>query len=313
MSIPDFVDRQDHMIIHSTRSGYRNWNNPYQDPEGNKQGVDGEEPSPGSVNEEDDNDDEDGSLGKRRPHVNDPSATTQEALGPTEEDDGRDIQILDLHSNQPIVSYRGRVFTGEWSANIGTELLFTSHDEKEPLEALRKLSDKTDLVGMSAARISCTPAELWPRPELTDDRLQAARAQNGFAIPIHSDVSGARQPQAAFLERLMAIKSVRGETDLVTVKAVDSRHDMVLDDPIEEARRRKRKKDQARSKERWALLHPPTGEKKRRMRGKTRWLLGSPEGSRNQEVESVPTPPTLAGMVDVARGGDGGGSSEVKD
>ena len=311
MSIPDFVDRQDHLIIHSTRSGYRNWHNPYQDPEGNKQGADEEEPQPLSINDDEDEDDEeDGMLDKtgQGPKEGQGVATANEtSAGGAEQDDAKDIQILDLHSSKPIVGYRGRVFTGEWSANIGTELLFTSHSSREDLPVLRKLSEETDLLGISAARITCIPAELWPRPQEVDDKLQAARAQNGFAIPVHSDVSGSRQPQAAFLERLMAIKAVHGETDLVTVKAVDSRHDMVLDDPVEEARRRKRKKDQARSRERWAALHPPA-EKGRRRRGRAQRWIGSLSGARAQTGESVPTPATLRGMVNASRGGSSHGT-----
>jgi len=314
MSIPDFVDRQDHFIIHSTRAGYRSWHNPYQDPEGNKQGPDEEEPRPASIdeNDEDNDEEEDGVLDKTRLEAKDDQrgAAVKDAPAPLEKDEARDIQILDLHSNKPIISYRGRVFTGEWSANIGTELLFTSHDARKPLPVLRKLSAETDLLGTSAARITCVPAEVWPRPQLADDRLQAARAQNGFAIPIHSDVSGSRQPQAAFLERLMAIKAVRGETDLVTVKAIDSRHDMVLDDPAEETRRRKRKKDQARNRERWATLHPPTTEKRKRRRGRAQQWHGLMEKPRTEAGESVPTPPTLQGMLDVSQGdGDPGTGS----
>jgi hypothetical protein len=36
----------------------------------------------------------------------------------------RTIQILDLHSHTPIISYRGRVFEGRWAENSGTEVLF---------------------------------------------------------------------------------------------------------------------------------------------------------------------------------------------
>lgn len=34
------------------------------------------------------------------------------------------IQILDLHSDHPLFSYRGRLFEGTWAENLGTELIF---------------------------------------------------------------------------------------------------------------------------------------------------------------------------------------------
>ncbi|EHA49270.1 hypothetical protein MGG_00252 [Pyricularia oryzae 70-15] len=42
------------------------------------------------------------------------------------EDKPLQIQIMDLHSEQPIISHKGMVFKGCWSRNIGTELVFTT-------------------------------------------------------------------------------------------------------------------------------------------------------------------------------------------
>ena len=307
MSIPDFINRQEHVIVHSTRAGYRNWHNPYQDPEGAKQDVD-DEPRPVSINgDEGDNDDEeDGVLDNTRRNEQEEQQDVPEPAkeGPvrSERDDATDLQILELHSNKPIFSYRGRVFTGSWSANIGTELLVTGRNaDAPPLPALRKLSDRTDLVGNSAARIACAPAEVWPRPELTDGELVEQRVRNNFAIPIHSDVSGTRLPQAAFLERLMAIKTQRGETDWVTTKATESTLDDVVDDPGEEQQRKKRKRDKARSKARWATLHPPKKAPAGRVVAQkpSRYQAGP-----NVVSVSTTTPATLQGMIEAAsRGG----------
>ncbi|KAJ8128116.1 hypothetical protein O1611_g5524 [Lasiodiplodia mahajangana] len=81
----------------------------------------------------------------------------------TQEDDDINherVQILELHSENPIISYKGRVFSGQWSENTTTELLFTRHDEENPLPVLRHLDDGVDLLAASSARINVTERAL---------------------------------------------------------------------------------------------------------------------------------------------------------
>ncbi|OAQ96325.1 hypothetical protein LLEC1_03729 [Akanthomyces lecanii] len=94
-----------------------------------------------------------------------------------------DIQILELHSDHPLISYRGRLFEGEWAEIIGTEALLARHDDKKPLPALRQVPDNIDLLGAVSSRI---------------------------------DRTGARRQQARFLENIMALKKMKGQTDNVT-------------------------------------------------------------------------------------------------
>lgn len=51
------------------------------------------------------------------------------------------IQIMDLHSEQPIISHKGMVFKGCWSRNIGTELVFTSPLEGDDTAATSTMEE----------------------------------------------------------------------------------------------------------------------------------------------------------------------------
>jgi len=134
----------------------------------------------------------------------------------------KDIQILELHSGQPIVSYRGMVFTGEWTQTIGTELLFVGNNPDDPLPILRRLPQGVDLFGASAARLTCTQTQLRPRRLVEQsDRMRKVRRINNFMIDVTADTTDERRPQADFLEQLMAVKKAKGEKDKVTVYTAD--------------------------------------------------------------------------------------------
>lgn len=48
-----------------------------------------------------------------------------------EDREEQQIQIMDLHTERPLIAHRGMVFTGTWANNIGTELIFTEPLDKE--------------------------------------------------------------------------------------------------------------------------------------------------------------------------------------
>lgn len=146
-----------------------------------------------------------------------------------------DIQILDLHSENPMVTYRGHVFSCSWAENIGTELLFTKKDAAKPLPTLRSLPDDIDLLAASSARLISRPVQLKPKPasqqtssKKTQIQNQAPvtdSQQNEFSpdmvpvIPFDANSSAARKSQASFLTALSALKLRKGETDQVTIIA----------------------------------------------------------------------------------------------
>lgn len=127
-----------------------------------------------------------------------------------------DVQILDIHTTKPLVSYNGHVFVCRWSENIGTELLFMPHDPSNALPKIRSLGEdsRVDLLAASSARIVSTSVRLQkhsvaPEPKAKYVRKAKPKIQRGQ--------SEARNTQAAFLEQLIQIKEEAGEEDNVTV------------------------------------------------------------------------------------------------
>lgn len=215
-----------------------------------------------------------------------------------------EIQVLDLHSDNPIISYKGRIFSGNWASNIGTELVFGAHDEvaDRGLPYLRTLPGGVDLMAASSARILTIPADLRPKKlrsgsrsgtpsgagasatqsafwhqvqpfqnrRTQPDRYRSLRREAGIEIPIAHDKHGRRKPQARFLENLMAIKRRRGEMDEATTMTKDTSRDLVDPevDPEEASLQKKRARDrkrQARQK-----IERANAPKKKR-RGGNRW------------------------------------------
>lgn len=204
----------------SGRGGYhyKHWAGPHRKPD---------EPKHHRILSDDENDDEpalepedDAEMDQTQLDPNmDKTADNFDADG--ESDPAADIQVLDLHSDKPMFAYKGKVFEGQWSRNLGTEVIFTEHDAEDPIPALRHLPGGVDMLAASWSRINTTEKRLEPRHEAAakDDPLKEIRRQHGIHIPITADKTGERKRQTRFLENLMALKVKRGEKDEVTVYA----------------------------------------------------------------------------------------------
>lgn len=292
MSHKDLVKTPDYYVM-NTRGGYRVWMNPLfqQDAKSTKASTFGDEDDNGGDDDQlpepegqdDDNIDE---VRPRREDVQD-----NEERSPKDTDPDKsvgDIQILELHSKNPIIAYRGRVFSASWASNIGTELLFAEQDPaaEGALPALRHLPGDIDLLAASSARLLTSLIELKPieddtpgglaaEREAREKRLERARQKHNISIPVVGDRYGKRAPQARFLENLMAIKRLRGETDEVTVHTMETRQNDVEDDPEEMVERRKRAKATERhrknSHKRQELMRASLGDAHR-------WGGGRPRG-----------------------------------
>lgn len=135
------------------------------------------------------------------------------------------LQILDLHTENPIITYKAHTFSCSWAENIGTELLFTIHDSTKPLPVLRSLSDNVDLLAASSARLVSKSIKLVPKTPARFAKYGVRNQESlgprtgGITIPIGRGTSESRREQARFLERLMEIKHQKGEEDAVTVVA----------------------------------------------------------------------------------------------
>ncbi|KAK1469160.1 hypothetical protein CPAR01_03846 [Colletotrichum paranaense] len=170
-----------------------------------------------------------------------------------ESEQAAEIQILDLHSDKPMFAYKGKIFEGQWTRNLGTEVIFAEHEHEDPIPALRHLPGGVDMLAASWSRINTTEKRLEPKHEAAakDDPLKDIRRQHGIHIPITADKTGERKRQTRFLENLMALKVKRGEKDEVTVYA----HAAPKPTDIGSNSRRKRRKPL------------PDGPKKRASRG----------------------------------------------
>ena len=157
-----------------------------------------------------------------------PGAGQGEASTPADETtkEPAQVQILDLHSGNPIVSYNGLVYSCEWARNIGTELLFAAHEPESKLPVLRNLPSNVDLLAASSARIISKSLILEPKVPKRARSPSEPWNNRGYEpdvrIPVGYQAKAKRKDQARFLERMMDIKKAKGEKDLVTVN-VDKR------------------------------------------------------------------------------------------
>ena len=142
----------------------------------------------------------------------------------TSVDDGR-IQILDLHSANPIISYRNQIYSCSWASNIGTELLLADGSQGSHCPALLSKPDYT-LLAASSLRLVSEQAQLAQKTSMTTEERADIEStgleQEQYAegkIPVGPGAQPSRYKQARFLERLMESKKRKGEQDEVTVYA----------------------------------------------------------------------------------------------
>ncbi|KAK4690442.1 hypothetical protein P7C71_g6352, partial [Lecanoromycetidae sp. Uapishka_2] len=145
------------------------------------------------------------------------------------------LQILDFHTSNPIISYQNQIYSCEWTSALGTDVLLSAPDPDFQDLVLREFPD-VSVVSATRIKLFARPIQLTSRSETNKDLdVQAERPASESAsqlsstpppdksakviIPVGKTPTLARQNQARFLERLMAIKAAKGETDEVTVYA----------------------------------------------------------------------------------------------
>lgn len=133
------------------------------------------------------------------------------------------MQILDLHTANPIVSYRNHLYNCSWTSNLGTELLFTGPRPQDDLPALVSRSGYSVLAASSVRLVSRT-AQLLPREDTQNGQQSHAplfyvegEEEIVDRIPVGEGAFPSRRKQARFLDTLMLLKRQRDETDDVTV------------------------------------------------------------------------------------------------
>lgn len=139
--------------------------------------------------------------------------TTTESDHPSNPGSDR-LQILALHTPNPIVSYRNQIFTCSWADLLGTELLFTSPEElvsSEDASSSVLRGRDFDLIAANSVKILGRKANLISSSGVT---VSEPLTPSATGTSTTSTATGTTN-QARFLERLAAIKQDRGETDPV--------------------------------------------------------------------------------------------------
>ena len=137
-----------------------------------------------------------------------------------------EIQVLELHSRNPVVSYQSEVYSCTWSDMIGTNMFFSEHDEEMDRDSLRS-TDDYDLLGISCIRLIGRKAKLTDKPGRKGAYKNTANDLQGEGIDVSSGkglgtfrssnptVNREVKKQAKFLENLMDAKRAKGQTDNV--------------------------------------------------------------------------------------------------
>jgi len=149
------------------------------------------------------------------------------------EPEGR-VQILDFHTANPIISYQNQMYSCEWTSTLGTDVLLTTPDPEFQHPSLRE-TPGVSVLAATSIKLSARPVRIASRPgtnaEETGSQVQTPVPESSsqasstpapdqpakVSIPMGKLPTRARQNQANFLERLIAIKTAKGETDKVTV------------------------------------------------------------------------------------------------
>ena len=151
------------------------------------------------------------------------------------------IQILDLHSLNPLISYQGRIYSCEWATSIGTDMIFEAPSQRFPEANIdHGQSREASLLAITRHRLVAKPAKLLPRKiERPRPRLPITRRLSLQQLPDPpAPVSGSalstpsgkhaaalakkranmqqrNADQVDFLKRLSALRKAKGEDDFV--------------------------------------------------------------------------------------------------
>lgn len=160
----------------------------------------------------------------------DPSSSSSEE----EEEHVPKLQILDLHTPNPLIKFDQSLFSCYWTTDLGTQ--FHIAQAGQTPHPLRK-GTVLDILGITRARLIGKPIQLLARnpipstsrkagkshspTTLEDDDTESMVLNTGpLRIPRAQLKTTTSKSQASFLERLSAIKAQKGEDDQVPIIAI---------------------------------------------------------------------------------------------
>lgn len=160
------------------------------------------------------------------------------------------IQVLGLHTCNPIVSYNNQVFSCSWADQIGTELVFAQPDSipDDSITPLRQgpaydllAANSVKILGRKATVVSSSNPGLATIPGLASGLLDDSNSisTNPTALPSHA-AAPSGMPRAApathqadFLRRLQQVKTEKGQEDQVrTVANINQRRSLITSERI---------------------------------------------------------------------------------
>jgi hypothetical protein len=139
------------------------------------------------------------------------------------------VQIMDLHSANPVVSYQSQIFSCSWMDLLGSDLVFSFPDQHADAPVLRK-DQNADLISASRVKILGQKANLISASAGVE-RTFVQRNQQQQQLAAEDASTLPPSPQGRFLQRLIDAKRAKGETD--TVRTVfPTKRPYVSDGPL---------------------------------------------------------------------------------
>lgn len=162
----------------------------------------------------------------------------------TETPSSERIQILGLHTRNPIVSYHNQIFSCTWADQIGTELIF-SHPETEPETdppGPLQQGPAFDLLAANSVKILGRRANITSSsgPGFVQEgglESNAGVSAESLSTPPMGGSTGVPRRvvpqtyQGQFIQRLQDIKVAKGETDTVRT-VMSSRRNLNIADRL---------------------------------------------------------------------------------
>lgn len=133
-----------------------------------------------------------------------------------------EIQVMGLHTPNPLVVYNGQLLSCHWTSTIGTDMFFVKPDvhaatTTQPLRSLPAV----DLLSLGSSKLVAKVGNLQPREDVSQPSEPAkgpiksptsTAAVSGEGEGQRPSADGAKPTSTNFLARLNEAKAKRGET-----------------------------------------------------------------------------------------------------
>jgi hypothetical protein len=179
---------------------------------------------------------------QRQPQQQPPSQTEDSASN-TNDIENR-VQIMELHGNNPLVSYGNQIFSCEWADMIGTDMHFTrreTDDQNLDDDSSSGIVDpsflkhgpnysliaanRVKIIGRKVHLISANPDQQGNPSSSTATAAETETQQQEQQQQAETGALTGKTAQVRFLQELMDIKRAKGEKDMVLSKKRGRRFD----------------------------------------------------------------------------------------